>query len=80
MHNYLDNIARKFSDSQTSEMGYRTDFENFLQTIFSKEEKYYIHHDAKAVGGNKPDFVVLKNQIPVLYIENKDIIYLYNIK
>jgi len=46
---------------------------NFLETIFSKSEKYHIHHDAKSVGGNKPDFVVLKNQIPVLYIENKDI-------
>lgn len=70
---YLQAIAAKFKDPQTSEMGYRTDFENFLQTIFPKEQKYQIWHDAKAVGGNKPDFVILKNQIPVLYIENKDI-------
>ena len=73
MEEYLAKIAEKFKDPQTSEMGYRTDFENFLETIFSKSEKYHIHHDAKSVGGNKPDFVVLKNQIPVLYIENKDI-------
>ncbi len=73
MEQYLNNISKKYKDPQTSEMGYRTDFENFLDTIFPKEEKYYIHHDAKAVGGNKPDFVVLKDTIPVLYIENKDI-------
>ncbi|QQR76520.1 N-6 DNA methylase [Candidatus Nomurabacteria bacterium] len=73
MDKYIQSISKKYLDTQTSEMGYRTDFENFLETIFSKEQKYHIHHDAKAVGGNKPDFVVLKNQIPVLYIENKDI-------
>ncbi len=73
MQDYLAKIAEKFKDSQTSEMGYRTDFENFLETIFPKDQKYQLHHDAKAVGGNKPDFVVLKNQVPVLYIENKAI-------
>ncbi len=73
MQDYLAKIAEKFKDPQTSEMGYRTDFENFLETIFPKDQKYHIHHDAKSVGGNKPDFVVLKNQVPVLYIENKDI-------
>lgn len=60
MQEYLAKISQKFKDSQTSEMGYRTDFENLLETIFTKEQKYHIHHDAKAVGGNKPDFVVLK--------------------
>lgn len=73
MEKYLKNISVKFSDKMTSEMGYRTDFENLLESIFPKEQKYHIHHDAKAIDGNKPDFVVLKNTIPVLYIENKDI-------
>lgn len=73
MDKYLKNIAIKFSDSQTSEMGYRTDFENLLETIFPKEQKYLIHHDARSVGGNKPDFIVLKNGVPILYIENKDV-------
>ncbi len=73
MDQYLKKIAQKYTDTQTSEMGYRTDFENLLETIFTKEEKYHIHHDAKSVGGNKPDFVVLKNAVPILYIEAKDI-------
>ncbi len=73
MEEYLKNVSLKFADSQTSEMGYRTDFENLLREIFTKEQKYHIHHDAKAVGGNKPDFIVLKGVVPVLYIEVKDI-------
>ena len=73
MQEYIKKIAQKYSDPQTSEMGYRTDFENFLGTIFPKEQRYRIHHDAKAVKGNKPDFIVLKDKVPLLYIENKDI-------
>lgn len=73
MEKYIQNIIVKYKDSQTSEMGYRTDFENLLLEFFPKEQKYFIHHDARSVGGNKPDFVILKNQTPLLYIENKDI-------
>lgn len=73
MEHYLKSISQKYKDTQTSEMGYRTDFENLLETIFQREQKYHIHHDAKSIGGNKPDFVVLKDKVPVLYIENKDI-------
>lgn len=70
---YIQSISSKFASKETSEMGYRTDFENFLKTIFPVEQRYYIHHDAKSVDGNKPDFVILKDKVPVLYIENKDI-------
>lgn len=70
---YIQSVATKFSHLETSEMGYRTDFENLLKGIFPAEQKYYIHHDAKAIDGNKPDFVVLKGKVPRLYIENKDL-------
>ena len=32
-----------------------------------------INHDARAKQGNKPDFAVLKGDVPILYIEAKDI-------
>src|SRR3989339_388360 len=73
MEEYLKNVSQKFSDTQTSEMGYRTDFENLLKSIFTTEQKYKILHDSKSVDGNKPDFIVLKNAVPILYIEAKDI-------
>jgi len=66
---YLHSIATKFSHPETSEMGYRTDFEILLQGIFEKINVKRIDHDPKAKHGNKPDFIVMKNDIPILYIE-----------
>lgn len=70
---YLHAIAAKFSHPETSEMGYRTDFEILLQGIFEKINVRRIDHDPKAKHGNKPDFIVMKNDIPILYIEAKTI-------
>ncbi len=71
--NYIQSIASKFSHEQTSEMGYRTDFETLLEHIFKSVNGMHIFHDPKATEGNKPDFVVLKDKIPLLYIEAKTI-------
>lgn len=70
---YLHSISSKFSHPETSEMGYRTDFELLLQGIFEKINVKRIDHDPKAKQGNKPDFIVMKNDIPILYIEAKAI-------
>ena len=71
--NYIQSISTKFSHRETSEMGYRTDFEILLKGIFESINVKRIDHDAKAIQGNKPDFVVLKNDVPILYVEAKDI-------
>src|SRR3972149_10387719 len=72
--NYLQSISSKFSHHETSEMGYRADFEILLKGIFEKVHTFpRIDHDAKAKQGNKPDFVILKYDVPILYIETKDI-------
>ena len=77
MHNlfekYIQSISSKFSHRETSEMGYRTDFEVLIRGIFESINVKRIDHDARAKEGNKPDFVVLKNDVPILYIEAKDI-------
>lgn len=73
MQEYITLIANKYKDPQNSEMGFRTEFENFLASLFPKDDGYHIHHDARAVAGNKPDFVVLKDKVPILYIENKTV-------
>ncbi|MBN1301970.1 MAG: N-6 DNA methylase, partial [Melioribacteraceae bacterium] len=70
---YLYNISRKFVHVETSEMGYRTDFEILLKEIFQSINVSRFDHDPKAKQGNKPDFVVHKFDIPILYIETKDI-------
>ncbi|MFZ1321525.1 MAG: type ISP restriction/modification enzyme [Ignavibacteria bacterium] len=54
-------------------MGYRTDFEILLQEVFESINVLNIQHDAKIKEGNKPDFIVKNGDVPVLYIEAKDI-------
>ncbi|MGD0279864.1 MAG: DNA methyltransferase, partial [Smithella sp.] len=54
-------------------MGYRTDFEILLKGIFKTIKVNRIDHDARAKQGNKPDFVVINYDVPILYIEAKDI-------
>ncbi|MCK4386678.1 MAG: N-6 DNA methylase [Candidatus Pacebacteria bacterium] len=71
--NYIQSISPKFSYEETSEMGYRADFEILIKEIFKTINVQRIDHDAKAKDGNKPDFAVLKNDVPILYIEAKNI-------
>lgn len=77
MEEYLRNISLKFARTDTAkgrEMIYRTDFENLLKEIFMADGKVtQINHDSTSDNGNKPDFVISKNSVPVLYIEAKDI-------
>ena len=71
--NYIQSISSKFAYVETSEMGYRTDFEILIKGIFESINVRRIDHDARAKQGNKPDFVVLKHDVPILYIEAKDV-------
>ncbi|MCG2788839.1 MAG: hypothetical protein L6405_02680 [Actinomycetia bacterium] len=73
LEKYIYSITSKFAYKETSELGYRTDFEILLKSIFESIKVTRFDHDAKAKQGNKPDFVVLNHDIPILYIETKDI-------
>ena len=70
---YIQSVSKKFSYKETSEMGYRADFEILLKGTFESINVTRFDHDARAKEGNKPDFVVLNHDIPILYIEAKDI-------
>jgi hypothetical protein len=70
---YIQSISSKFSHLETREMGYRADFEILLKGIFESIKVKRIDHDAKARQGNRPDFIVLNKEVPLLYIEAKDI-------
>ena len=71
--NYIQSISSKFSHLETSEMGYRADFEILLKDIFESINVKRVDHDPKARQGNKPDFIVINKDVPILYIEAKDI-------
>ncbi|MBN1168978.1 N-6 DNA methylase [Candidatus Woesebacteria bacterium] len=70
---YIQSVSKKFSHESTSEYGYRTDFELLLKGIFETIKVTRFDNDPKAKGGNKPDFVIIKDDVPLLYIETKDI-------
>ncbi len=73
VNKYIESISKKYTNEHTSEYGYRTDFEILLSEVFEKINVKEIEHDAKTKEGNKPDFIVTKNSVPILYIETKDI-------
>ncbi|MBP6855066.1 MAG: N-6 DNA methylase [Candidatus Pacebacteria bacterium] len=73
MNNYFPEIQKYFSDHNSSEHSYRTTFENYLKEVFPMKDGYFTQQDQRAINGNKPDFVILKNNIPILYIEVKKV-------
>ncbi len=70
---YIRSVSSKFSYEETSEMGYRADFEKLVRGIFESIKVSRIAHDPRLKEGNKPDFVVIKGDVPIVYIETKDI-------
>jgi len=72
-NHYIQSISSKFSHPETSEMGYRADFEILLKGIFESIKVKRVDHDPKARQGNKPDFIIINKDVPLLYIEAKDI-------
>lgn len=70
---YLHSVSGKFRHKETSEMGYRADFETLLKQIFEEINVKRIDHDARAKDGSRPDFIVLNHDVPILYVEAKDI-------
>src|ERR1035437_8526312 len=60
---YIHSISSKFSYEETSEMGYRTDFEILLKGLFQSINVKRIDHDARSKSGNKPDFKIKKRTI-----------------
>ena len=70
---YIKSVSNKFSYEETSEMGCRADFEKLVKGIFESIKVSRIAHDPRLKEGNKPDFVVNKSDVPIVYIETKDI-------
>lgn len=70
---YLFSISEIYSSEKGTEYTYRTPIQNLLQEIFNKESGVKVRQETKTNDKNKPDFVVYKNNVPLMYIETKDI-------
>lgn len=70
---YLNDVAEKYKTGTSTEHTYRRELEELLREIFKKIGVKRIENESKTSDSNKPDFVIMKNEIPILYIETKDI-------
>ncbi len=73
LNRYVDRIASLFNGNDATEYTYRTDFQELLQHIFEDIKVEEIKQESKTGDDNKPDFIIAKNKVPLLYIETKDI-------
>ncbi len=67
---YLSSISEIYKSGKGTEYTYRTPIQNLLQEIFTGVD---VRQETKTDDKNKPDFVVYKNNVPLVYIETKDI-------
>ena len=67
---YLDGIIRKFKTEKTTEHSFRGDLQNFIERIVKGVQ--VINEPARQKCG-APDYIVQKKNIPIGYIEAKDI-------
>jgi len=68
---YMSEVSTLFSDPASGECTYRTALEQYLQTVFTKVDGYTVRHERSTGDSNKPDFIILRGSVPVLYIEVK---------
>lgn len=67
---YLNEIINKYKTGQAQEHSYRKTLEDLLRTI---DTKIQVINEPKKQKCGKPDYIILKKNIPVGYIEAKDI-------
>src|SRR3989339_496429 len=68
---YFSDVQRKFASGIATEHTYRADIENLLRKIAPDIEPT---NEARRIKCGAPDFVLTKKQIPLGYIEAKDIL------
>ena len=67
---YIDNLNKRFQTGISREHAYRGDLQLLLETIL--KDVQVINEPARITCG-APDYILMKKDIPVGYIEAKDI-------
>ena len=68
---YTEDVNKKYSSGEASELTYRTPLENFLYDIF--DGHYDIMGEKKMMTCGKPDIAIVKDRITIAVFETKDI-------
>jgi len=73
IQNYIQNLNRLFVTGNAREHSYRGDLQELLNKIINDSNIIVTNEPARIVGVGAPDFSITKNEIPIGYIEAKDI-------
>src|SRR5574344_1759241 len=73
LHNYIENINRLFQTGDATEHTYRGTFEVLLNNIIDNKDIVVTNEPARIVNVGAPDYSIKKKDIPIGYIEAKDI-------
>lgn len=71
--NYLQNINRLFQTGNAREHSYRGDLQELLNQIINDDDIVVTNEPARIVNVGAPDYSITKKDIPLGYIEAKDI-------
>ncbi|MEI7509034.1 MAG: type ISP restriction/modification enzyme [Flavobacterium sp.] len=67
---YLSKVETLYKTGNSKEHSYRGDLQNLLMTI---SPEVLVNNEASLQGPNKPDYTVSKKNVPIGYIEAKDL-------
>ncbi|MEA2019630.1 MAG: DNA methyltransferase, partial [Campylobacterota bacterium] len=70
---YLNNINRLFQTGNAREHSYRGDLQQLLNEIIDDKDIVVTNEPARIVNVGAPDYSITKKDIPIGYIEAKDI-------
>lgn len=73
LHNYIENINRLFVTGNAREHSYRGDLQDLLNKIINDKDIVVTNEPARIVNVGAPDYSITKKDIPIGYIEAKDI-------
>lgn len=73
IQNYIQNINRLFQTGNAREHSYRGDLQQLLNEIINDDEIVVTNEPARIVNVGAPDYSITKKDIPLGYIEAKDI-------
>ncbi|WP_219993660.1 N-6 DNA methylase [Aliarcobacter cryaerophilus] len=73
LHNYIENINRLFATGNAREHSYRGDLQDLLNKIIDDKDIVVTNEPARIVNVGAPDYSITKKDIPIGYIEAKDI-------
>ncbi|PRM88795.1 DNA methyltransferase [Aliarcobacter cryaerophilus] len=73
IHKYIENINRLFITGNAREHSYRGDLQDLLNKIIDDKDIVVTNEPARIVNVGAPDYSITKKDIPIGYIEAKDI-------